>query len=307
MDAAIRPMQVDDAEAVADLIYLSTNFWYQTHGHTQIFQGGPQVTKLFPTVYGALAGSAGLVAEARPGQVLASCFYHIRPTHVSLGIMNVHPNYFGHGLARRLLGSIITIAEREDKPLRLVASAMNLDSYSLYTRAGFVPRRAYQDMVIDVPSGGLDASRPDVGRIRVAELRDVDGMAAVETAVSHIRRDSDYRHFIENLEGFWHVSVIENDDGRLDGFLVSSGHPGCNMLGPGVARTEQQAAALILSELDLHRGRTPVFLVPVDCDKLVQSAYRWGARNCEMHFAQVRGEFEGFSGVNLPTFMPETG
>jgi hypothetical protein len=35
--------------------------------------------------------------------------------------------------------------------------------------------------------------------------------------------------------------------------------------------------------------------------------YSWGGRNCEIHFAQVRGGFRSFNGIVLPTFMPETG
>ncbi|MFP6884157.1 MAG: hypothetical protein VCA40_06970 [Roseibacillus sp.] len=42
-------------------------------------------------------------------------------------------------------------------------------------------------------------------------------------------------------------------------------------------------------------------------ESLVASLYQWGARNCEMHVAQVRGEARDFRGVNMPTFMPETG
>jgi hypothetical protein len=47
-------------------------------------------------------------------------------------------------------------------------------------------------------------------------------------------------------------------------------------------------------------------LVPVECAGLVQTLYGWGARNCEIHFAQVRGEYEPAGGVVMPTFMPET-
>ena len=79
------------------------------------------------------------------------------------------------------------------------------------------------------------------------------------------------------------------------------------MLGPGAARTEDQAAALIHAELDYHRGRTPVFLVPVQCGDLVQRLYSWGARNCEMHVAQAFGNVRPLEGVVMPTFLPETG
>jgi len=263
---------------------------------------------LFCEVYEALDPGCCVIAVNRnTGRVMGSCFYRERETHVSLGIMNAHPNYFGTGVARKLLQFIVDFAERQQKPLRLVSSAMNLDSFSLYTKAGFVPRRAFQDMFIEVPEAGMSQTVPGVERVRDATLDDIDAMAAVETAVSHISRRKDYQHFIENEAGIWHTSVYESEHGGIDGFLVSVAHPGSNMLGPGVARTEEQAAALILAELNRNGGRTPVFLIPVDCPLLRDTMHSWGARNCEIHFAQVRGEFVPFNGVAMPTFMPETG
>jgi len=78
------------------------------------------------------------------------------------------------------------------------------------------------------------------------------------------------------------------------------------MLGPGVIRKEDVAAALFLRELDNHRGRSPIFLVPVDRARLVRMAYDWGARNCELHFGMVRGECRPYQGINVPTFILET-
>ena len=59
-------------------------------------------------------------------------------------------------------------------------------------------------------------------------------------------------------------------------------------------------------QLNQHRARRRV-LASVESERLVRTAYDWGARNCEMHFCQVYGEFQPFDGVNIPTFMPETG
>ncbi len=304
----LRAMEPADWPAVAELICVSTNFWYETHGMSRPFKRGPDGTKLFCEVYEALDPGCGIIAVNRDtGRMMGSCFYRERETHVSLGIMNAHPNYFGAGVARELLEFIIDFAERQQKPLRLVASAMNLDSFSLYTKAGFVPRRAFQDMFIDVPEAGMSLTVPGAECVREATLGDVDAMAAVEMAVSHISRRKDYRHFIENEAGIWHTSVYENEDGGIDGFLVSVAHSGSNMIGPGVARTEEQTVALVLAELNQNKGRTPLFLVPVDCPQLRDTMYAWGARNCEIHFAHVRGEFQPFNGVAMPTFMPETG
>jgi hypothetical protein len=210
---------------------------------------------------------------------------------VSVGIMNVHPDYFGRGVARLLLERIVAVADGEGKPLRLVSSALNLDSFSLYNRAGFVPRCVYQDMTVAVPSTGMGKQCELAARVRPAAVEDVPRMAAVEMAVSGIRRESDYLHFIRNREGFWHVSVCVGAGGQLEGFLASA----------------PAAAALLLAELDRWRGRTPVLLVPADCTDLVRQIYQWGGRNCELHFAQVRGLCPPFRGVTMPSFLPETG
>jgi len=124
--------------------------------------------------------------------------------------------------------------------------------------------------------------------------------------ISGISRRNDYEYFLRDMDGFWHMSVVQSADG-IDGFLVSCGSQAFNMLGPGVARTEDQAAALIYTELNRHRGRAPVFLVPVGCGDLVGQLYAWGARNCEMHVAQAHGPAQPPAGIVMPTFLPETG
>ena len=310
-DLRLRPMERSEWRAVAELIYVSTNYWYEASGKGPIFSGGPEVAELFCQVYEDLDPGRCVVAEdVRFGRLMGSCFYHLRETHVSLGIMNVHPAYFRRGVARRLLRFISEYADAQGKPVRLVSSAMNLDSFSLYTRAGFVPRHAYQDVLLRVPETGIAAGGLGddlVSRVRPARLEDVEAMAALELELAGISRRQDYRYFIENARGIWHISVLEGERGGMDGFLASVNHPGSNMVGPGIARTQAGAAALVRAELNEHRGRSPVFLVPVDASDLVQQVYNWGGQNVELHFAQVRGAYQPFRGVSLPTFMPETG
>ena len=147
----LRPMEPKDRTEVAELICVSINYWYQLHGMPKIFAGGPDATTIFFDVYESLDPGCGAVAQnERTGRLMGSCFFHPREHHVSLGIMNVHPNYFGQGVARALLEHIIDYTEAHGYPaLRLTQSALNLDSFSLYTRAGFVPRYAYQDMLLE--------------------------------------------------------------------------------------------------------------------------------------------------------------
>lgn len=308
MAIRIRTMTPDDRGEVGALIQLSLNYWYQTHGMHAVFSGNPHAADVFFEVYHELEPGCAIVAEdERTGLLAGSCFYHPRPHHYGLGIMNAHPNYFGSGVSGLLLRHIIELARSEGKPVRLTSSALNLTSFSLYTRAGFVPRCAFQDLYLKVPPGGLDVPRPDEARVRPARLDDVAAMAGLEMEVSGISREMDYRFCIANAQGFWHASVYETGQGAIDGFLISCGHPCFNMLGPGVARGEREAEALIWHELDVYRGRAPILLIPVERAGLVRALYQAGARNCEMHFCQVLGDAKPFAGVSMPTFLPETG
>jgi len=305
----LRTIEERDRGEVAELIAVSMNTWDIAHGFAPgRFNGGPPQTDVFYMVYQRLDPGGCVVAESSEnGRLAASCYHRERETHLSLGIMNVHPNYFGKGIARDVLAYVMNLADACGKPLRLVSSVMNLESFSLYTRAGFVPRLLYQDLLVTVPDGGLATSVPGAERVRDATLDDVDAMVEVELAVSGISRAKDYRAFIENADGFWGVSVLEEADGRLGGYLASIGHPLFNEIGPGVARTEAGGAALLLRELNRYPGRTPLVLVPCEATELVSLLYRLGGRNCELHAAQVLGPSQPFRGVSFPTFMPETG
>jgi len=304
----LRPMEPRDRIEIAELICVSTNYWYQSRGAGPIFAGGPESTVLFFDVYEALDPGCGVVAEnPANGRIMGSCFFHPRETHVSLGIMNVHPNYFGRKVARALLKYITDYADANGYPAtRLVQSAMNLDSYSLYTRAGFVPRYAYQDMLVKVPAAGIVRCFPGQERVRPATLADVPKLASLEREVAGIAREKDYRFFIENQHGIWAGLVYEGESGQIDGFMFSSKHSGSNMVGPGVARTEQQALALTGTALDRYRGGAAVLLAPVVCYQLVAALYDLGAVNVEIHFCQVRGQYQPFAGISMPVFLPES-
>jgi GNAT superfamily N-acetyltransferase len=303
----IRHMQRDDRGEIARLIHHSTNRYYASIGRPPIFPGEPDSPAVMFDVYERLDPGEGLVAVHREtGRIVGSCFVHPRETHVSLGIMNASPDHFGQGIARAILQRIVNDAGVSGKPVRLVSSCFNLDSFSLYTRAGFVPFCTYQDLFLAVPEQGLPHRPPAGVTVREATLEDVDSMERLEREVSGISRPKDFRYCIENSDGLWHVSVAHRGR-QIEGFLISCSATALNMLGPGVARTQQQAAALIHAELDRHRGRSPLFLVPVACKELVQQLYSWGARNCEIHVAQVHGVAQAPAGVTMPTFLPESG
>lgn len=304
----LRTMKTADFDAVAELIFLSTNAWYRERLGHPIFQCRPEDCRIFCEVYEDLDPDCAIVIEnQRTGMIAGSCFFHPRETHVSLGIMNVHPNYFGHGIAGRLLGRIIDEAEQRDLPLRLVSSALNLDSYSLYNRHGFSPFCLYQDMILTVPENGLpEVSTEGLPTVREAGPSDLVAMGRLEFEVSGISREKDYCYFIENSTGIWKTLVAEGEDGEVEGFLVSVDHAATKMIGPGVMSTEGAAEALLRAQIDRFRGKTVVFLLPSGEKKLIATAYAIGARNCELHLGQVRGALQPVAGIVMPTFLPES-
>lgn len=308
----MRLMRPADFDAVAELIFLSTNAWYREHLGHPVFSCQPQDCRLFCEVYDDLDPDCGLVMEqGRTGMIVGSCFYHPRETHVSLGIMNVHPNYFGHGIAGRLLGRIIDEAESRDLPLRLFSSALNLDSYSLYNRNGFVPYGLYQDLILTVPKGGIagvETSGEGDGslRIREADPSDLVAMGSLEFEVSGISRERDYCYFIENSSGLWNTLVAVDAEGEMRGFLASIDHAASRFIGPGVMRDAEAAEVLLRAQTDRFRGKTVVFLLPSGEKRLVAAAYGMGARNCELHLGQVRGTIQPSAGIAMPTFLPES-
>ena len=273
----LRPMRDDERDAVARLIHESTNHWYQQAGKSTIFTGDPLDCRVFTDVYEDLDPGCCVVAlDESTNRLMGSCFYHPRPTHVSLGIMNVHPDYFRKGVASALLKSVTDFADSRMLPVRLVSSAMNLDSFSLYSRTGFVPRQVFIDMILPNPPAitELDSDL----RIRDATLDDIPAIDALEWRIAGIRRPDDYRYFVANRQGIWHVSVAYDQNTTLQGFLCSVNHPASRMLGPGLMTSDAAAEQLIRSELAYHPGATPLFLVPTDRPALLKQLYGWARK-----------------------------
>ncbi len=302
-----RLMRPDDWNEVARLIHASLNVWYEKNRGFKLVVGGWETMLMFPRVYEALDPNCCVLVEETESKLIAgSCFFHPRSTHVALGIMNTHPDFFGHGVASRMLRSIVGEAEKRKLPVRLVSGATNVDSFSLYNRAGFVPTRFFQDMTVKVPETGFDVAAPPGCVLREALEADVPRIVELERELASIEREKDYRFFLRNDDGIWHGTVLIGPEGKLDGFLFSVNDPGSNMLGPGLARNESVAAALVRQELNAHRGRSPVWLVPSTARSLVDAMYALGAKNCELHISQVLGDYVPETGIVFPTFMPET-
>ncbi len=182
----IRTAEASDRDAVATLIRDSTNAYYQERlGAGPIFPPTEMYTRDIVDLYRQLEGSESLLCVDEHGTIAGSCFVHRRETHFSLGIMNVASGHFGQGIAKKLLTEIIFQAEAAGQPLRLVSSCLNLDSYSLYTRAGLKPFEFYQGIMIAVPEDGFPKQSTD-GLVRSGTVEDIEATAKLEGAPAEL-------------------------------------------------------------------------------------------------------------------------
>jgi GNAT superfamily N-acetyltransferase len=305
---AFTSLTAADSELIARLLHCALVHWYESRlGQGARFGDSHEPFALFPDVYEALDPGECVTARTDSGEIVGVCFSHERETHVSVGIVATSPDAGGRGIAKKMMSLVLEKAKHLGKPARLVSSLLNLDSFSLYTRLGFVPGAIFQDLLITVPDTGLTATVPaGIERVREAVLADAPRIADFEQSQQGIRREKDFAFFVRNEVGAWRLLVSEAADGSVNGFLGMSTHPSCTMIGPGVAADEETAIALLWKALDGLRGKTLVFLAPCAAASLVRTAYAWGARNVELHVAQSTAPVAGAKGIVFPTFMPET-
>lgn len=307
----LRPLAAADHDATARLLHRALVHWYESRlRQGSRFGSSVEPFRLFPEVYAALdPGEAIAACDADTGALLGVTFVHPRSTHIAVGIVATAPETQGRGIARAMLEPVLERARRAGLPVRLVSSLLNLDSFSLYSRLGFVPHTIFQDLALTIPETGLRAAPPaDAVRVRRAtDPAEAGRLAKLERELQGIEREQDYAFFLRNPVGDWRVWVLDREDGSPDGFLVASHHPSCLMLGPGVTHDETAALALLWRALDALRGHSVVFLVPCAARTLVQTCYGWGARNVELHAAQATGPAPVSRGITFPTFLPESG
>jgi len=310
MSFDLSTIRSDEHPAIAALIHQSLVGWYESRlrqGHR--FGDSAHPFMIFPEVYETLdPGECIAARDTESGRVIGVCFVHPRERHHSVGIVATAPEAGGRGVARAMMQEAIKRAEAEGKPLRLVSSLLNLDSFSLYTRLGFVPGAIFQDLLFNVPAEGMTVTAPEgCDRVRVARDDEAAKIADFEAAQQGIRREKDYAFFLGNMAGQWKVWVSEDAAGKINGVLVVSLNAAMPMLGPGVAVDEPAALALIWSALNELAGRSYVLLAPAAAAGLIRALYGWGARNVELHVAQVYGDPPEGTGIAFPTFLPESG
>lgn len=305
---SIRPLLDTDREEHGVLLLNSFNTHYFRKGWKDRYMGfSPNEATLFYDVYKEISpGHSFAAIDDSTGLLAGACFYHPREYHVSLGVMAIHPEFSGRGIGKALVESIINFTKENNyKSLRLTGSALNMESFSLYNRCGFVPRQIYNTLLIPVKEDYKPLEKLE-GSVRKATLQDIDALANLENEVSGISRKGDYTFAIENTFEIFEMLVYESSEG-IEGFMMSIKHPASQIIGPGAARDEHVLDSLISVSLNRFKDTSVMTLLPMEQHSLIRKMYDLGGRNIETHLYQVWGEFQGFKGLSIPGFMPETG
>ena len=199
----LRELTSDDKPQFCELLYSSFNTWYKKHGlNDQYFKCPVKDLGIIYDIYAGMENSHSVAAEdPQNGQLVGVCFYHPRETHISLGIMAVHLDYGKKGIGKSLLTFMTGFADTNGfDSFRLVQSACNVDSFSLYSKGGFIPRYSYHDMLINVPEQGLDFKVKGSEKVRTANEKDVPEMAGLEMELSGIFREEDYLYCVKKVD-----------------------------------------------------------------------------------------------------------
>ena len=215
--SALRP---DENSAVADLLHRSLVNWYESRLRQGArFGDSPEPFRLIPETYAALdPGEAIAARDAGTQALLGVCFVHPRESHYAVGIVASAPEAAGRGVARAMMEEAIRRARVAGLPVRLVSSLLNLDSFSLYTRLGFVPGTVFQDLLFHVPAAGLAGVAPaGIERVREARADEAAALADYEAAVQGLRRESMVRsqETEKPVQGLWRQWNMLSHEGSL--------------------------------------------------------------------------------------------
>lgn len=167
-DVVIRRAIPADAGACAEVMFaafesLATRHAFPIEPETPEFTGVQMESML------ATDGIYGLVAE-QDGDVVGSAFADERGRIVGIGPVTVAPDVQGGGVGRTLMESLLhRCAERDVADVRLVQTAYNYRSLSLYAKLGFVVREP-----LSVFQGTTTPAVAPSGDVRVATGKDIE-------------------------------------------------------------------------------------------------------------------------------------
>jgi predicted N-acetyltransferase YhbS len=281
-DVSIRRATPADAGACADIMFAAFESFATRHAFP-IEPGTPEFTGIQIESMLATDGIYGVIAE-RSGEVLGSAFADERGLIVGIGPVSVDPGVKRGGVGRTLMESLLhRSAERDVAGVRLVQTAYNYRSLSLYAKLGFAVREPLSVFQGEINPGGTRS-----GDTRVATVHDVEKCDDLCQRVHGFDRHGELCSWI--AAGTAHV--LERG-GQITGYAT-----GCGYFSHAVGETDDDVIALLAgAELIAGLG----VLVPSRNSRLMAWCLESGLRLVQQSTLMTIGMYNEPRGSWLPS------
>jgi hypothetical protein len=222
-----------DVEDAAGVLYDAFGAVYRQRGHAPPFPTRDSAAWLC-RAYLDLDPEGCAIARSG-SEVVGVGFAHPRGDATSIGPLAARPGAPA-GVARALMGELAAVAAHSTS-LRLFQDSFNPDSFGLYARLGY--------SVVDVAPYLLAErlSPPVAAPLSVRALRS-DDLPAVER-YDLARTGADRRRDIALLASTGSGLIVFGLDHEISGYLFFRSLPARVVIGPGVAESAEEMAALV--------------------------------------------------------------
>jgi predicted N-acetyltransferase YhbS len=281
-DVEIRGATPADAGACADIMFAAFESLATRHAFP-IEPQTPEFTAVQMDSMLATEGIYGLVAE-RNGKVVGSAFADERGTIVGIGPVSADPGDHRGGVGRSLMEALLhRCAERGVAGIRLVQTAYNYRSLSLYAKLGFAVREP-----LSVFQGPAASAATLAGDIHPATGDDLEACDELCRRVHGFDRHGELCHCIDAG-----VARVVERGGRITGYAT-----GCGYFHHAVGDGDDDIIALVAgAEVIVGLG----VLVPSRNTRLMTWCFASGLQLVQQSTLMTIGQYSEPRGSWLPS------
>ena len=287
-DELLRPVEPDDADAAARIVYAA---FAGIHDHHRFPRDFPTLDAARELVQAFIAHPRiwGVVAE-RDGRIVGSNFLDERGPIRGVGPITVDPQAQARGVGRRLMQAVIKRGA-DAAGIRLLQDSFNTQSLALYTSLGFEVAEPVA-LMSGVPRAPLAG---DVN-VRVLEPRDLDACEQLCLAVHGFERSAELR---DALAAPGLRPIVATRGGRVVAYATTlSFFPAAY----AVAETDDDMMALVAGAAATRE--VPLsFLLPTRQHELFRWCLRAGLRIVKPMTYMVIGDHRRPRGAWIPSVL----
>ena len=288
LDVRLRPIEPDDADAAARVLFDAFAGIHDRHGFPRDFPT-PEAAAGLTSAFIAHPSIWGVVAEV-DGRVVGTNFVDERGPIAGVGPITVDPAAQQRGVGRRLMEAVLERASGA-AGIRLLQDAFNARSLALYASLGFEVR----EPVVVIGGTPRTASAPGV-EVRPLSQGDVAECERLHLRVHGYERTGELRDALAapGLE-----PVVAVRDGRIVAYATTVTFFAAAY---GVAETESDMAGLIAGALAAADAPAS-FLLPARQHELLRRTLASGLRVVKPMTYMTVGEFREPRGAWIPSVL----